>query len=148
MPSLLAARTLVLAVLAATALLGAACGGDGEDAATTPAQESPAQQDTAAETAPAAEGTLEVTADPGGALEFTESQLTAEAGTVEVSLVNRSTTPHNVVIEQDGREIGSTETISEDTATTSVDLEAGSYTFFCSVPGHREAGMEGTLTVR
>jgi uncharacterized cupredoxin-like copper-binding protein len=43
--------------------------------------------------------------------------------------------------------IAETETISEDTTTATASLEAGSYVFYCTVDSHREAGMEGTLTV-
>jgi uncharacterized cupredoxin-like copper-binding protein len=30
----------------------------------------------------------------------------------------------------------------------SAQLKPGNYTFYCSVPGHRQAGMQGTLTVK
>lgn len=87
-------------------------------------------------------------ADPDGALAYTEDSATAEAGKVEVHLTNDAPVPHDVAIEDEGgKEIGKTEVIAEDEASTSVNLKPGEYTFFCSVPGHREAGMEGTLTV-
>jgi uncharacterized cupredoxin-like copper-binding protein len=53
-----------------------------------------------------------------------------------------------VAIEGDGEEIAATEVISESETSVSTELAAGTYTFFCTVPGHREAGMEGPLTVK
>ncbi len=90
--------------------------------------------------------TLDLAADPT-ALAFDQTELTAKAGKVTIDFDNPSPIPHNVVIEEDGNEIAGFEPITEGEETLSTDLEPGTYTFFCSVPGHRESGMEGTLTV-
>lgn len=91
--------------------------------------------------------TLQLAADPV-ALAFDETKLSAKPGEVTIDFDNPSATPHNVVIEEDGKELAGFEAISEAKETLSADLEPGTYTFYCSVPGHREAGMEGTLTVK
>lgn len=93
-----------------------------------------------------AAGGLTLTADPGGELSWTPGELTARAGSVSIELVNDSPTPHAVEVEGNGVEEES-ETITDGTTTLSTDLEPGTYTFYCPVDGHREAGMEGTLTV-
>jgi plastocyanin len=99
----------------------------------------------------AAEGSgnaLRLTADPGGELRFDRQTLRARPGEVTIVMDNPSTVPHNVSIEGHGvKEEG--DTVGKgDRSTVRVELRPGEYDFYCSVPGHREGGMEGTLTVR
>ncbi|HWP33020.1 MAG TPA: plastocyanin/azurin family copper-binding protein, partial [Solirubrobacterales bacterium] len=93
--------------------------------------------------------TLAFEADPGGQLAFTTNSATTKAGNVTIEFTNPQALPHDVKIEDSsGTEVGGTDTITEGSNSATVTLKAGSYTFYCSVPGHREAGMEGTLTVK
>ena len=88
-------------------------------------------------------------AEPEGMLMFEEKSATVEAGEDTIEFDNPSAVPHNVAIEDSsGKTIAETETVSEGETTTTADLKPGTYTFYCSIPGHREAGMEGTLTVK
>lgn len=92
--------------------------------------------------------TLEIETDPEGSLAYTTTEATVKAGKVEVRLNNPQGLQHDVAIEGSGGEIvGKTELVAGGSDSTTVDLKPGTYTFFCSVPGHRDAGMEGTLTV-
>ena len=90
--------------------------------------------------------TLPLAADPT-ALAFDKTELSAKAGKVTIDFDNPSAIPHNVVIEEDGKELAGFEPITEGKESVSADLEPGTYTFLCTVPGHAQAGMEGTLTV-
>ncbi len=128
-----------IAVLAATAALGlAGCGGDDEPEPAAPA----------AAGGGGGSSTLKVAADPGGAPKFTETALTADAGTITVEFANPSDAPHAVTIEGNGVD-ESTETVTgKDAAPLSVELKAGEYTYYCPVGDHRAAGMEGKLTVK
>jgi plastocyanin len=91
---------------------------------------------------------VDIEADPSGNLAFTSDEADAEAGEVTVDFTNSSPVPHDVRIESSGgKDIGGTKVISEGNESAKVNLKPGEYTFFCSVPGHRQAGMEGTLTV-
>ena len=92
-------------------------------------------------------GTIEIAADESE-LKFDKTELTTKPGKVTIDFENPSSVPHDFKIEADGKEIGGTETVASTEATATVELEPGTYTFFCSVPGHREAGMEGTLVVK
>jgi plastocyanin len=102
-----------------------------------------------AEGGTAGAATFDVEADPSGALAYTTDKATAKAGDVTVNFTNSSPVPHDVRIESSGgEEIGGTEVLAEGNESAKVDLKAGEYTYFCSVPGHRQGGMEGTLTVK
>ena len=127
----------------------AACGGDDDEDETTPAATE--------ETTPEAEGggagggaggTVDVAADPTGQLAFEQQSLEAPAGTVTFNFTNESATPHDFIVEDEtGNDLGGTEVITGDSTSVDIDLEPGEYTFYCSVDAHREAGMEGPLTV-
>jgi uncharacterized cupredoxin-like copper-binding protein len=138
-------------LLAALALV--ACGG-GDDSTTEATTESPPAQSNEGEKEKEAEGgvagsaAVEIEADPSGNLAFTTDSATSKAGKATLNFTNSSPVPHDVRIEDEGGEdVGGTEVISESSESTTVTLKPGEYTFYCSVPGHREAGMEGTLTV-
>jgi len=90
-------------------------------------------------------GTLQIDADPTGQLAFVTDTATGKPGTIAVKMTNKSGTPHDIVI--DGK--GKGEVVQNGgTSQFSADFGAGSYTFYCSVPGHRAAGMQGKLTVK
>jgi uncharacterized cupredoxin-like copper-binding protein len=141
------------AVIAAAALVVvglAACGGGGNDNSTTAASTPPA-------TTPAGGGagggggasTVDISTPSGSTLAFDQKTASAKAGSVTINFDNMQPLQHDVKVEDSsGKELGGTDLVSSGTATATVDLQPGTYTFFCSVPGHREAGMEGTLTVK
>jgi plastocyanin len=135
-------RRLLLLLLTTLALVVAvaACGGDDDDEA-----EEPAAEETTEDTG-GGEHNLALAADPGGDLAFDQTELHAAAGALTIELTNESGIPHNVEVEGNGVEEVS-ETITEGSTSLNLDLEPGEYTFYCAVPGHREGGMEGTLTV-
>ncbi|HEV7529952.1 MAG TPA: plastocyanin/azurin family copper-binding protein [Solirubrobacteraceae bacterium] len=92
---------------------------------------------------------LSLEANPEGQLAYNTKSLSAKAGKVLVDFTNKSPLPHNVTIESSsGEKVGATPTFSGGAKSVSVTLKPGTYKFFCSVPGHRQAGMEGTLTVK
>ena len=102
-----------------------------------------------AEGGTAGASTLDFEADPSGSLAFTSDEATSKAGKVTVNFTNSSPIPHNVDIEDEsGEDVAETEVLSEGSDSTTANLKPGTYTFYCAVPGHREAGMEGTLTVK
>ncbi|HWC49970.1 MAG TPA: plastocyanin/azurin family copper-binding protein [Solirubrobacterales bacterium] len=81
-------------------------------------------------------------------LAYNTTELSAKAGKVTIDFKNPAALEHNVVIEQEGKELVGFEPITEGEESESAELKPGTYTFYCSVPGHRQAGMEGTLTVK
>jgi plastocyanin len=138
-------------ILAALAL--AACGSSSNDSSST---ESKSQSGASTESSEGkAEGgtagsasTLDIEAAPSG-LAYASETAEAKPGKVTVNFTNPQPLTHDVAIEDSGgKTIGKTELIAEGSDSATVDLKPGEYTFYCTVPGHREAGMEGTLTVK
>ena len=92
---------------------------------------------------------LAVTSPEDGSLAFDPDSLTATAGALTITYSNPSSVEHNIAVEGDAAGVlGETETFAEGEQDLTIDdIPEGQYTFFCTVPGHREGGMEGTLLV-
>jgi plastocyanin len=133
-------RRTITAFVLATALF-AGCGGNDEE-------EQPAATPEATQEEPASGGgeTVQVSSPEDGSLKFDQAELTAPAGKVTFTYDNPSQVPHAFEVEGNGVE-EETETITQSKASITVDLKPGTYTFYCPVGNHQQAGMEGTLTV-
>jgi plastocyanin len=100
-------------------------------------------------------GKLSIAANAQGQLAYETNKATAKPGQVTIEMPNMSGVSHNIAIEtgeggasEKGSKIGASQFVSKGTASVSVNLKPGTYTFFCEAPGHRAAGMYGTLTVK
>lgn len=150
-------QTLSAVSLAAGLLALAGCGSSSSStsssttttAATTPAASATTSTtSTTSSTSTAPSGALSLEANAEGQLKYNKTSLTASAGKVSIDFTNSSPLSHNVTIESSSGKIeGKTPTFQGGSKLLTVDLKAGTYKF-CSVPGHRMAGMEGTLTVK
>jgi plastocyanin len=150
-----------LLLSAAALTLGvAACGGgsssssSGGGASSSAATSSAATSSAAGTSSSAAAGgggstSLSIAANPGGSLSYDKKTLSAKAGKVTITMTNMSPVGHNITVQKgtSGAVLGSTPTFMGGTKSVSLNLKAGTYTFYCSVPGHRAGGMVGTLTV-
>mgnify|MGYP001064279320 CR=1 FL=1 len=143
--------TLILCLLALAAFGVAACGDDDDDdGGTETAATQTTTEDTGGEAATGNGGgsTVKISAAPDGSLAYEQTEVSASAGEVTIEFDNPASVPHDVVVESDdGDELIATDEVTGDQTTASGELEPGEYTFYCSVPGHRQAGMEGTLKV-
>jgi plastocyanin len=145
------------ALITAVVVFGlTACGGSSSTtsssstATSSAAPSSSATATASSSAAAAASSSLSIAASPSGMLMFTKKTLTAKAGKITITFTNDSPLGHNFTLQQgtSGPVIAATPTFQGGTKTLTVDLKAGTYTYYCSVPGHRAAGMQGTLTVQ
>jgi uncharacterized cupredoxin-like copper-binding protein len=133
----------------AAALLIAGCGGGGTKSSSGTASSGGASG-TSSAPAPASGpgGTLHLNADPSGALKFNVKSLSAKPGKVTLVMKNPSQLSHSIAIQGNGVTAAGQVVGPNGTSTVTASLKPGTYTFYCTVPGHREAGMFGTLTVK
>jgi plastocyanin len=144
---------LLLLALATVALV--ACGSSNSSSESTAAT-----TESSAESGGGSEGTggsggsggesvVKIEAAQGSTLAYAQKEVKAKAGQVSIEFTNPQSLSHDVAVESSsGEEVGATELVASGKAVTTIsNLKPGKYTFYCTVPGHREAGMEGTLTV-
>ncbi len=123
------------AAVAVAAVLAAGCGGSsgggGSSAASTPANAQVVEIDVAA-----------------SGFAFTTTTAQANAGPVELKSKNPQSVSHDISLKGNGVAVQGNKVSGGGVSTVTVsNLKPGTYTFYCSVPGHEQAGMKGTLTV-
>lgn len=130
-------RILLPALAVITALVLAACGGGSSSDSST--SDSGTQAAGGGAATVALMGTDE--------LKFDETSAEAPAGAVTFDLTAGEAVEHNVIIEGENGDEPVVEAAAGEQASGDIELQAGEYTYYCNIPGHRQAGMEGTLTV-
>ena len=137
-----------LAALALTVSALAGCGGDdGGSAAETSATTATSASETPAPTTGTSAETQSITATEAD-FSISLDQDTLPAGTYDIEVVNDGKATHDLVVQRDGADVASSDTIAPGQSTTvSVALEPGEYVFYCSIGNHRTMGMALTVTV-
>jgi plastocyanin len=92
---------------------------------------------------------LDVSSPSDGGLVFQPNGLTAKPGNVDITYDNPSQTAHSIAVATaNGNVLGEVQPFTAGKQSVDLtDLKPGKYVFYCTVPGHREAGMQGDLTV-
>jgi uncharacterized cupredoxin-like copper-binding protein len=91
---------------------------------------------------------LDIPVHPNGGLAYQFASAEARAGQFRIVSKNGEPTDHNIAVEGNGVDEKGPVVANGASSEISVDLKPGEYTFYCSVDGHRQAGMEGKLTVK
>ena len=106
-------------------------------------------QGTGATGATGATESLDVSSPADGGLVFEPNGLMAKPGNVTITYDNPSPVPHSIAVAtSNGNVLGQVQPFTNNSESVQLsNLAPGSYVFYCTVPGHREAGMEGNLTV-
>jgi uncharacterized cupredoxin-like copper-binding protein len=146
--------TAIACALALTAGTLAACGSSNDSSSTSSGSDTtPSSSSSGSSSASSGSGTatdLTLSADESSGLSFTKKTLTAKAGTVTITMTNPSgdQQPHAIAVEGNGVDKDGETVQPGGTSTVTVKLKPGTYTFYCPVDGHEDAGMKGTLTVQ
>ncbi len=139
-------------LMAGAVIVVAGCGGSSSSSgSSSPASSTAASPPSTATTAAAPASTagghaVHLSAVPGK-LAFDAKSLEAKAGAVTVSMANPSSFPHGISVQGHGIDVDGKVVQQGGTSTITAKLKPGTYVFYCPVPGHRQAGMQGTLTV-
>lgn len=138
------------ALLCSLAIVAAGCGGDDNSSSGSSSDGSTSTKKQSSSSGGGGGGaqTLKLSADPGGALKFDKSSLTAKAGKVTITFDNPSSLPHAVEVEGKGVEEKSGTIGNGQTTKVTATLKPGKYDYYCPVDGHKAGGMTGTLTVQ
>ena len=137
----------LIALVCAIAIPAAGCGGDDDSGGSSSSGGSTTKENTSSGGGGGGGQSLKLTADPGGALKFDKTSLTAKAGKVTVVMDNPSSLPHAIEVEGKGQELKGDTVTTGGVSKVSGTLKPGTYDFYCPVDGHKAAGMKGTLTV-
>jgi plastocyanin len=143
-------KLLAVVVPLAAGVLVAGCGGSDNSSSTAtsaPAKAKSTATKAASSSSSGSGSTLALSADPSGALKFNKKVLSTKSGAVTINMKNPSSVPHGIAVEGNGVDKDGQAVTSGGTSTVSVTLKPGKYTFYCPVDSHKQAGMQGTLTV-
>jgi uncharacterized cupredoxin-like copper-binding protein len=140
-------KLLAVVVPLAAGVVVAGCGGSDNSSSTATSAVKSTAQKAKSNNAAGNSSTLSLSADPSGALKFNKKVLSTKSGAVTINMKNPASVPHGIAVEGNGVDKDGQAVTSGGTSTVSVTLKPGKYTFYCPVDSHKQAGMQGTLTV-